>query len=81
MEEMDGVNESDFWIQMRRNKPLGESRKTGQTPGTKMTFYSNNNNNNVLSAQSDVFYVQTCNYLYLGTSNRCNAPFPRKIRL
>ncbi|MFS8030419.1 hypothetical protein Hanom_Chr17g01533791 [Helianthus anomalus] len=22
-----------FWIQMRKNKPLDESRKTGQTPG------------------------------------------------
>ncbi|MFS7906073.1 hypothetical protein Hanom_Chr01g00055071 [Helianthus anomalus] len=29
-----------FWIQMRKNKPLDESRKTGQTSGTKMTFYS-----------------------------------------
>ncbi|MFS8027771.1 hypothetical protein Hanom_Chr16g01502621 [Helianthus anomalus] len=26
-----------FWIQMRRNKPLDKSRKTGQTSGT----YSN----------------------------------------
>ncbi|MFS7974981.1 hypothetical protein Hanom_Chr10g00875151 [Helianthus anomalus] len=24
-----------FWIQMRKNKPLGESRKSGQTSGTK----------------------------------------------
>ncbi|MFS7915292.1 hypothetical protein Hanom_Chr02g00163551 [Helianthus anomalus] len=42
---MDGVNELDgrfqtFWIQIRKNKPLDESRKTGQTSGTKMTFYS-----------------------------------------
>ncbi|MFS8007926.1 hypothetical protein Hanom_Chr14g01266761 [Helianthus anomalus] len=29
-----------FWIQMGKNKPLGESRKTGQTSGTKMAFYS-----------------------------------------
>ncbi|KAJ0954327.1 hypothetical protein HanRHA438_Chr00c20g0851981 [Helianthus annuus] len=29
-----------FWIDMRKNKPLDESRKTGQTSGTKMTFYS-----------------------------------------
>ncbi|MFS7920236.1 hypothetical protein Hanom_Chr03g00222121 [Helianthus anomalus] len=29
-----------FWIQMRKNKPLDESRKTGQITGTKMTFYS-----------------------------------------
>ncbi|MFS7990379.1 hypothetical protein Hanom_Chr11g01058211 [Helianthus anomalus] len=29
-----------FWIQMRTNKPLDESRKTGQTSGTKMAFYS-----------------------------------------
>ncbi|MFS8031801.1 hypothetical protein Hanom_Chr17g01550231 [Helianthus anomalus] len=28
------------WIQMRKNKPLEESRKTSQTSGTKMTFYS-----------------------------------------
>ncbi|MFS7902410.1 hypothetical protein Hanom_Chr01g00010971 [Helianthus anomalus] len=30
-----------FWIQMRKNKPLEESRKTGQTLGTKVVFYSN----------------------------------------
>ncbi|MFS8028201.1 hypothetical protein Hanom_Chr16g01507691 [Helianthus anomalus] len=29
-----------FWIQMRKNKPLDESRKSSQTSGTKMTFYS-----------------------------------------
>ncbi|MFS8021632.1 hypothetical protein Hanom_Chr16g01429701 [Helianthus anomalus] len=29
-----------FWIHMRKNKPLDESRKTGQTSGTKMAFYS-----------------------------------------
>ncbi|MFS7931972.1 hypothetical protein Hanom_Chr04g00362291 [Helianthus anomalus] len=29
-----------FWIQMRKNKPLNESRKTGQTSRTKMAFYS-----------------------------------------
>ncbi|MFS7943324.1 hypothetical protein Hanom_Chr06g00498991 [Helianthus anomalus] len=29
-----------FWIQMRKNKPLDGSRKTGQTSRTKMTFYS-----------------------------------------
>ncbi|MFS7924179.1 hypothetical protein Hanom_Chr03g00269601 [Helianthus anomalus] len=28
-----------FWIQMRKNKPLDESRKTGQSSGTKMAFY------------------------------------------
>ncbi|MFS7951783.1 hypothetical protein Hanom_Chr07g00599221 [Helianthus anomalus] len=28
-----------FWIQMRKNKPLDESRKNGQTSGTKMAFY------------------------------------------
>ncbi|MFS7989309.1 hypothetical protein Hanom_Chr11g01045221 [Helianthus anomalus] len=27
-----------FWIQMRKNKPLNGSRKTGS--GTKMAFYS-----------------------------------------
>ncbi|KAJ0432086.1 hypothetical protein HanIR_Chr17g0855441 [Helianthus annuus] len=42
---MNGDNEPDenskilnFWIQMRKNKPLDESRKTGS--GIKMTFYS-----------------------------------------
>ncbi|MFS8005452.1 hypothetical protein Hanom_Chr13g01237491 [Helianthus anomalus] len=30
-----------FWIQMQKNKPLNESRKTGQTSRTKMAFYSN----------------------------------------
>ncbi|MFS7901923.1 hypothetical protein Hanom_Chr01g00005241 [Helianthus anomalus] len=29
-----------FWIQMRNNKPLDESRKTGQASGSKMAFYS-----------------------------------------
>ncbi|MFS7954857.1 hypothetical protein Hanom_Chr07g00635561 [Helianthus anomalus] len=29
-----------FWIQMRKNKHLDESRKSGQTSGTKTTFYS-----------------------------------------
>ncbi|MFS7992154.1 hypothetical protein Hanom_Chr12g01078921 [Helianthus anomalus] len=29
-----------FWIQMRKNKPLDESYKTGQISGTKMAFYS-----------------------------------------
>ncbi|MFS8015252.1 hypothetical protein Hanom_Chr15g01354221 [Helianthus anomalus] len=29
-----------FWIRMWKNKPLDESRKTGQTLGTKMAFYS-----------------------------------------
>ncbi|MFS7894983.1 hypothetical protein Hanom_Chr00s002307g01695351 [Helianthus anomalus] len=29
-----------FWIQMRKNKSLHGSRKTSQTLGTKMTFYS-----------------------------------------
>ncbi|MFS7979969.1 hypothetical protein Hanom_Chr10g00933911 [Helianthus anomalus] len=29
-----------FLIQMRKNKPLDECRKTCQTSGTKMVFYS-----------------------------------------
>ncbi|MFS7916171.1 hypothetical protein Hanom_Chr02g00173981 [Helianthus anomalus] len=29
-----------FWIRMRKNKPLDESRKTGQTSGTKIALYS-----------------------------------------
>ncbi|MFS7989156.1 hypothetical protein Hanom_Chr11g01043431 [Helianthus anomalus] len=37
-----------FWIQMRKNKPLDESRKTGLTSGTKLAFYSNKNNNSSL---------------------------------
>ncbi|MFS7959300.1 hypothetical protein Hanom_Chr08g00689481 [Helianthus anomalus] len=32
-----------FWIQMRKNKHLDESRKIGQTSGTEMTFYSKYN--------------------------------------
>ncbi|MFS7917757.1 hypothetical protein Hanom_Chr03g00192941 [Helianthus anomalus] len=32
-----------FWIQMRKNKPLDESCKTGQTSRTKMAFYSIHN--------------------------------------
>ncbi|MFS7909921.1 hypothetical protein Hanom_Chr02g00100281 [Helianthus anomalus] len=47
---MDGVNErmktarfQNFWIQMRKNRPLDESHKSGQTSGTKMAFYSNLN--------------------------------------
>ncbi|MFS8029982.1 hypothetical protein Hanom_Chr17g01528731 [Helianthus anomalus] len=49
---MDGVNQPDengktltFWIQMRKNKPLNESRKTGQTSRTKWHFTLNNKNN------------------------------------
>ncbi|MFS8028200.1 hypothetical protein Hanom_Chr16g01507681 [Helianthus anomalus] len=33
-----------FWIYMRKNKPLDESRKSDQTSGTKMAFYSRSNN-------------------------------------
>ncbi|MFS8030861.1 hypothetical protein Hanom_Chr17g01539061 [Helianthus anomalus] len=47
--KMNGVNEPDemarfqtFWIQMQKNKPLDESRKTDQTSGTEMAFYSLN---------------------------------------
>ncbi|MFS7902851.1 hypothetical protein Hanom_Chr01g00016191 [Helianthus anomalus] len=29
-----------FWIQIRKNKPVCEIYKTGQTSGTKMAFYS-----------------------------------------
>ncbi|KAF5811259.1 hypothetical protein HanXRQr2_Chr04g0179401 [Helianthus annuus] len=29
-----------FWIQMWKNKPLYESRKTGQTSGMKIAFYA-----------------------------------------
>ncbi|MFS7915858.1 hypothetical protein Hanom_Chr02g00170261 [Helianthus anomalus] len=36
-----------FWGHMQINKPLDESRKTGQTSGTKMAFYSNVNVNNL----------------------------------
>ncbi|MFS7949680.1 hypothetical protein Hanom_Chr06g00574431 [Helianthus anomalus] len=34
-----------FQIQMRKNKPSNVSRKSGQTSGTKMAFYSNSNYN------------------------------------
>ncbi|MFS7977827.1 hypothetical protein Hanom_Chr10g00908611 [Helianthus anomalus] len=44
---MDGVNEPDENGKIstlldldRKNKPLDESRKTGQTSGTRMAFYS-----------------------------------------
>ncbi|MFS7966107.1 hypothetical protein Hanom_Chr09g00770001 [Helianthus anomalus] len=30
----------NLWIQMRKNKPLDKSRKSGQTSGMKMAFYS-----------------------------------------
>ncbi|MFS8004294.1 hypothetical protein Hanom_Chr13g01224091 [Helianthus anomalus] len=33
----------NFWIQMRKKKHLDKSRKTSQTPGTKMAFYSKTN--------------------------------------
>ncbi|MFS8031781.1 hypothetical protein Hanom_Chr17g01549991 [Helianthus anomalus] len=32
-----------FWMQMRKNKPLDECRKTSHTSGTKMTFHSYKN--------------------------------------
>ncbi|MFS7951645.1 hypothetical protein Hanom_Chr07g00597551 [Helianthus anomalus] len=32
-----------FWIYMRKNKPLDESRKTDQTSRTKMAFYTKTN--------------------------------------
>ncbi|MFS7992396.1 hypothetical protein Hanom_Chr12g01081731 [Helianthus anomalus] len=40
MSQMSMARFQTFWIQMRKNKPLDESRKTGQTSGTKMAFYS-----------------------------------------
>ncbi|MFS7952896.1 hypothetical protein Hanom_Chr07g00612271 [Helianthus anomalus] len=49
-----------LWIQMRKNKPLDESRKTGQTSGTKMTFYSNSNNRPMVN-DKNVFYPQQRN--------------------
>ncbi|MFS7928069.1 hypothetical protein Hanom_Chr04g00316561 [Helianthus anomalus] len=36
-----------LWIQMRKNKPLDKSSKTGQTLGTKMAFYSKQNDQKV----------------------------------
>ncbi|MFS7978499.1 hypothetical protein Hanom_Chr10g00916211 [Helianthus anomalus] len=64
---MDGVNELDengkiqtFWTQMRKNKPLDESRKTGQTSGTKRAFYSktiDNNNDVVIYMKIYTIYV------------------------
>ncbi|MFS7902269.1 hypothetical protein Hanom_Chr01g00009281 [Helianthus anomalus] len=41
-----------FWIQMRKNKPLDRSRKTGQPSRTKMAFYSSYN----LSHTSRIIY-------------------------
>ncbi|MFS8025798.1 hypothetical protein Hanom_Chr16g01479381 [Helianthus anomalus] len=43
-----------FWIQMWKNKPLDESHKTGQTLGTKITFYSKTYS--LHSTQSQHFY-------------------------
>ncbi|MFS7914012.1 hypothetical protein Hanom_Chr02g00148441 [Helianthus anomalus] len=34
-----------YWIQMRKNEPTDESRKTSQTSRTNMALYSNTNNN------------------------------------
>ncbi|MFS8027954.1 hypothetical protein Hanom_Chr16g01504811 [Helianthus anomalus] len=39
-----------FWIRMRKNKPLDESRIIGQTSGTKMTFYSKQIKNAISSS-------------------------------
>ncbi|MFS7922115.1 hypothetical protein Hanom_Chr03g00244951 [Helianthus anomalus] len=41
------VRNKGIWIQMRKNKPLDESRKSGQTSGTKMAFYSKPKDNNL----------------------------------
>ncbi|MFS8022589.1 hypothetical protein Hanom_Chr16g01441311 [Helianthus anomalus] len=41
MSRMKMARVQTFWIHMRKNKPLDESRKSGQTSGTKMAFYSN----------------------------------------
>ncbi|MFS7963793.1 hypothetical protein Hanom_Chr08g00742511 [Helianthus anomalus] len=38
--QMKMVRFQTFWIQMRKNKPLDESRKSSQTSGTKMAFNS-----------------------------------------
>ncbi|MFS7926188.1 hypothetical protein Hanom_Chr04g00294061 [Helianthus anomalus] len=38
--ELEMARFQTFWIQMCKSKPLDESRKTGQTLGTKMAFYS-----------------------------------------
>ncbi|MFS7904230.1 hypothetical protein Hanom_Chr01g00033691 [Helianthus anomalus] len=40
-----------FWIQMQKNNPLDESRKTGRTSGMKMAFYSTNNYKNTITNQ------------------------------
>ncbi|MFS7972980.1 hypothetical protein Hanom_Chr09g00851201 [Helianthus anomalus] len=40
MSWMEMTRFQNFWIQMRKNKPLDESRKSGQTSVTKMAFYS-----------------------------------------
>ncbi|MFS7984454.1 hypothetical protein Hanom_Chr11g00986631 [Helianthus anomalus] len=43
-----------FWIKMQKNKPLDESRKTSQTSGTKMAFYSNLYYMSTLALSTDV---------------------------
>ncbi|MFS7952587.1 hypothetical protein Hanom_Chr07g00608761 [Helianthus anomalus] len=61
---MDGVNKSDengkisnLLDHMRINKALDESRKTGQTSGTKMAFYSLIN----VHFATSMFFYKTCN--------------------
>ncbi|KAF5783569.1 hypothetical protein HanXRQr2_Chr11g0509441 [Helianthus annuus] len=40
MRRMKMASIQTFWVQMQKDKPLDESRKTGQTSGDEMAFYS-----------------------------------------
>ncbi|MFS8021527.1 hypothetical protein Hanom_Chr16g01428421 [Helianthus anomalus] len=58
-----------FWIQMRKNKSLDESRKTCQTSGTKMTFYSfffiRNEDFYILMVKKKGWYLRKYSSLFL----------------
>ncbi|MFS7903459.1 hypothetical protein Hanom_Chr01g00024311 [Helianthus anomalus] len=49
-----------FYIRMQKNKPLDENRKSGQTSGTKMSFYSSF----YLSRVRKFFRICTCITLF-----------------
>ncbi|MFS7938549.1 hypothetical protein Hanom_Chr05g00441011 [Helianthus anomalus] len=55
-----------FWIQMWKNKPLDGSRKTGQTPGTKMAFYSSE-----LLGKKDILDNKCTYRVHVGPSTWC----------
>ncbi|MFS8010705.1 hypothetical protein Hanom_Chr14g01300151 [Helianthus anomalus] len=59
-----------FWIQMQKNKPLDENRKTSQTSGTKMAFYSIKQHKCLnFTLEHDYMYLAKCHKAWL-ISNR-----------